>query len=156
MQGITGEEATVRILRTHPHLKIVALSNYDEITYVQSMLDAGASGFILKTIEPAQMLAAVKTIIAGKKYFSNEIAVKLLESKESDRIRTTRKKGNITNRELEVLQLIVTGMTNEVIAEKLGVAKRTIDTHRQNLLLKLRVNNTAGLIRSAYNLKLIK
>lgn len=156
LSGKNGAEITADILRYKPAIKILALSNFDELGYVESMINAGAKGYILKNIEPSQLVAALKTLLAGKVYYSNEIAVKLIEASQKDSIHIKKSKDALTQRELEVLTLICMEKTNEEIAEELFVSKRTIDTHRQNLLLKLRAKNTAGLIKAAFKLKLIK
>lgn len=156
MPGLSGAETIQRILRFRPKMKILALSNYDELSYIQSMMDAGAKGYILKNIEPAEMLNAIKTILADKVYYCNEVAVKLIEAAEDKKISKEKAKKILTRREIEVLQMIAMEMNNDEIARKLFVAKRTVDTHRQNLLNKLQVKNSIGLLRVAYKLDLVK
>jgi len=156
MPGISGTETIYRMLRFKPTMNILALSNYDELSYIQDMMDAGAKGYVLKNIEPAEMLNAVKTILSGKKYYCNDVAIKLLEAEEEKTMEKIRSKKILTRRESEVLQMIAAGMTNDEIAQKLFVAKRTVDTHRQNLIRKLDVKNTVGLLRAAYKLKLVE
>ena len=156
MPGLSGAETIQRILRFRPKMKILALSNYDELSYIQSMMDAGAKGYILKNIEPTEMLNAIKTILADKVYYCNEVAVKLIEAAEDKKISKEKAKKILTRREIEVLQMIAMEMSNDEIARKLFVAKRTVDTHRQNLLNKLQVKNSIGLLRVAYKLDLVK
>ena len=156
MPGLSGAETIQRILRFRPKMKILALSNYDELSYIQSMMDAGAKGYILKNIEPTEMLNAIKTILADKVYYCNEVAVKLIEAAEDKKISKEKAKKILTRREIEVLQMIAMEMNNDEIARKLFVAKRTVDTHRQNLLNKLQVKNSIGLLRVAYKLDLVK
>ena len=156
MPGLSGAETIHRILRFIPKIKILVLSNYDELSYIQCMMDAGAKGYILKNIEPAEMLNAIKTILADKIYYCNEVAVKLIEAAEDKKISKEKAKKILTRREIEVLQMIAMEMNNEEIARKLFVAKRTVDTHRQNLLNKLQVKNSIGLLRIAYKLDLVK
>ncbi len=155
LPGLSGAETVCRILRFRPKMKILALSNYDELPYIQSMMDAGAKGYILKNIEPAEMLKAIKTILCDKIYYCNEVAVKLIEAAEDKKLNKEQVKKILTRREIEVLQMIAMEMTNDEIAKKLFVAKRTIDTHRQNILNKLRVKNSVGLVKVAYKLDLI-
>ena len=155
MPGLTGAETILRILRYQPEMKILALSNYDELPYVQSMMEAGAKGYILKNIEPSQMLYAIKTVLDGRIYYSNEVAMKLIEGVKSDNTKNILEAKGLTNREVEVLKLIAMELTNEEIAHKLCIGKRTVDSHRQNLLNKLNAKNTVGLIKAAYKLKLI-
>ena len=130
MPGISGAETIYRILRFKPQMKILALSNYDEVPYIQCMMDAGAKGFVLKNIEPAEMLNAIKAILSNKIYYCNDVAIKLIESTEDKNSKKILAKNIITPHETEVLQMIAMKMTNDEIAQKLFVAKRTIDTHR--------------------------
>src|ERR1035437_3544545 len=156
MPGISGAETIYRILRFKPEMKILALSNYDELSYIQSMMDAGAKGYVLKNIEPAEMLNAIKTILADKIYYCNEVAVKLIKSGEDKNAKSINVNKILTRREIKELQIIAMEMTNDEIAQKLFVAKRTIDTHRQNLINKLHVKNTVGLVKAAYKLNLVE
>lgn len=156
MPGMSGAEIVLRILRYQPETKIMALSNYDELSYIQSMIDAGAKGYVLKNIEPFEMLNAIRTILAGGNYYCNNVALKLIDAGKDK----ARKKDEITKiltrREIEVLQMISMELTNDEIAQKLFVSKRTIDTHRQNLINKLQVKNTVGLVKIALQMDLVK
>ncbi len=116
MPGLSGAETIYRILRFKPEMKILALSNYDELAYIQSMIDAGAKGYVLKNIEPGEMLNAIRTVLSGKIYYSNDVAVKLIESGENRNSKTIQTKSILTRRETEVLQLIAMEMTNDEIA----------------------------------------
>lgn len=155
LAGISGAETTIQILRFKPDTKILALSNYDELPYIQNMIDAGVKGYVLKNIEPSQMLSAIKTILEGKTYYSNEVALKLIDTAKEDRAKKNLDARKLTKREIEILRMIAMELTNEEIATKLFVGKRTVDTHRQNLLNKLHAKNTVGLVKAAYQLKLI-
>lgn len=156
LSDINGADLAKKLLRYKPQLKILTLSNFDEIGYVESMIEAGAKGYILKNIEPSQLLVAIKTILAGSIYYSNEVAVMLLEATQRESAKIKKAKNLLSQRELEVLKLICMEKTNEEIAAELFLAKRTVDTHRQNLLLKLHAKNTVGLIKAAFKLDLIK
>ncbi len=156
MPGISGAETVRSIMMYRPASKILALSNYDELSYISEMLSAGAKGYVLKNIEPAQLVNAVQTIMCDRPYYSNEVAVKLLDA-ERNHIRTsTPDSYGLTKREIEILRMIALEMTNDEISETLKIAKRTVDSHRQNLLHKLHVKNTVGLIKAAYEFRLIK
>ena len=152
---MTGAETVEKIILYRPNTKILALSNYDEVTYVNNMLNAGARGYILKNIEPAELLMAIKTILNNKPYYSNEVAVKLIENEKVKPKPVPADKFGLTERELLILKMIAQEMNNDEIAGSLNVSKRTIDSHRQNLLYKLNAKNTAGLVKAAYLLKLI-
>lgn len=155
MPEISGLETIRRILRFKPRMKIIVLSNYDELAYVESVRDAGAKGYILKDIESEELLKAIITVLSGNIYYSNEIALKLLESNENHKPSNRFGSAQLTKRELEILKLIAMELSTEEIAEKLFISKKTVDTHRQNLLHKLKVKNTAGLVKAAYKMKLL-
>ena len=156
MPGISGAETIYRTLRFKPQMKMLALSSYDEISFIQSMIDAGAKGYVLKDIEPKEMLNAIQTILSNQLYYCSKVAVKLIEYNEVNRISEIRAKRILTPRQIQVLQLIAKEMTNDEIANELNLHKRTIDTHRQNILYQLKAKNTAGLVKAAYRLKLIE
>jgi DNA-binding NarL/FixJ family response regulator len=150
---MSGMETVERILLYKPATKILALSNYDELTYINNMLKAGVSGYILKNIEPVELISAIKTILDDRIFYSNEVAIKLIESRK--RIDASIDNLSLTKRELEILKLIAQEKTNDEMSSLLFIAKRTVDSHRQNLLRKLGVKNTAGLIKSAIEMKII-
>ncbi len=106
--------------------------------------------------EPAEMLNAIKAVLSGKIYYCSDGAVKLIDSgtdKGKDAAAVSRL---LTTREKEILRLIAMEMTNDEIAGQLHVAKRTVDTHRQNLIHKLQVKNTVGLVKAALKLNLVE
>jgi DNA-binding NarL/FixJ family response regulator len=153
LPGMTGPETVKQITFYKPNTKILALSNYDEVTYINNMIIAGAKGYILKNVEPGELLKAIKTILNNKKYYSNEVAVKLIENEKT--LPINRDNLGLSKSELVILKMIAQEMNNEEIANSLNVAKRTVDSHRQNILHKLNAKNTAGLVKAAYMLKLI-
>ena len=155
LSKMTGAETVEKMLYYKPLTKILALSNYDEISYVNNMLAAGVKGYILKNIEPSQLLLAIKTIISGKAFYSNEVAVKLIEYEKVKTIQPEKNMLGLTKMQLVILKMIAQEMSNEEIAAGLSIAKRTVDSHRQNLLIKLNAKNTVGLVKAAYLLKLV-
>ena len=155
LPGLLGYQTIEQIKIHSPKMKFLALSNYEEISYVQNMLSAGAIGFILKNIEPIQLITAIKSVLENKPFYSSEIAMKLLNAEHVGKRTESIEKYNLTKREIQVLRMIAQENTNDEISEILCIAKRTVDTHRQNLLHKLRAKNTAGLIKAAYELKVI-
>jgi DNA-binding NarL/FixJ family response regulator len=155
LPGMTGTETLQKIHLYKKDIKVLVLSNYDEYSYVRSMLDEGANGYILKNIDPSQLIHAIQSVLAGTPYYSNEVALKLIDSsRHADKLISINKSG-LSKRELEVLKMIALEMTNDEIAKSLFISKRTVDTHRQNLLKKLQVKNTVGLIKAAYAFKLV-
>lgn len=156
LPGMNGSEIIKNILARRPFTKILALSNYDEVTYVNNMLQAGAKGYILKNIEPTQLLQAIKTVLNDQLFYSNEVAVKLIENeKKSAKTTSAGDLSGLTKKQVQILRMIAQEMNNEEIAASLHISKRTVDTHRQNLLMRLNAKNTAGLVKAAYMLKLI-
>jgi DNA-binding NarL/FixJ family response regulator len=153
---MSGAETVEKILVHKPDAKILALSNYDELSYITKMTGAGTKGYVLKNIEPAQLITAIETVLSGGSFYSNEVAVKLIDGDKQSRQKTfPLEYYGITRREMEILKMIAKEMTNEQIAKALLLSKRTVDSHRQNLINKLHVKNTVGLIKIAYELKLI-
>jgi DNA-binding NarL/FixJ family response regulator len=158
MPGMNGAETVKDILLYRPKSKILALSNFDELSYVNNMLSAGAKGYVLKNVDPGQLISAISTILDNKAYYSNEVAVKIIETNKENREKNNYSEADsygITKREMEVLSLIATELTNDEIAAALEIGRRTVDSHRQNLLNKLHAKNTVGLLKAAYSLKLI-
>jgi DNA-binding NarL/FixJ family response regulator len=144
----------------NPDLKVLGLSNYDEYVYALDMLKAGAKGYVLKNVDAADLLSAIEQIMEGKVYYSNEIANKLINHKlkqlllEDESAATYALQENqespLSSRELQIIKLIANQLTNEEIADKLSLSKRTVDNHRQNMLNKLQLRNTAGLVTYAF------
>jgi DNA-binding NarL/FixJ family response regulator len=155
MPDSSGLETIRRILRFKTKQKIIILSNYDTLVYVESVMGAGAKGYLLKSFEADELLKAINTVISGKKYYSNEIAIKLLEASENNNSSKLVLKNNLTKREVEVLKLIAMELTDKQISEKLFISIRTVGTHRQNLKQKLNVKNTAGLVKAAIKMNLM-
>lgn len=155
MPDATGLETIRRILRFKSRMKIIILSNYDELAFVESVRDAGAKGYLLKSVGTEELLKAITTVLQGNIYYSNEIALKIIESNENTQPSNRLGSAKLTKRETEILGLIGTGLSNMAISEKLFISKKTVDSHRQNLLHKLNVKNTAGLVKAAYKMNLL-
>lgn len=147
MPGIDGIEATKRALDKFPDLKIIALSMYADEDYYTRMINAGARGFILKNSGIHEVEDCIRNIISGHNYFSPEILGSILRniSRKTKPSRT----GELSERELEVLYRICQGLSNQQIADLLRISKRTVDKHRENLLMKTDSKNTAGLVMFA-------
>lgn len=156
LPGIDGADAARLILEKNPDAKILALSNYNEYMYIDRMIKTGVKGFVLKNVSPEELIKAIDTILNGSNYFSNDIAIKLLNFNNigpDSRIRLHNSRGKIYNdlstREVEVLKLVGEAKSNDEIAEILSISKRTVETHKQNLLRKIGVKNTTELIKFA-------
>jgi DNA-binding NarL/FixJ family response regulator len=144
LPDINGVELCAKVKATHPNTKIIALSTYNQISYINRMIASGASGYLLKNITKEELTLAINTVMEGKNYYSAE----LLET-----INLSKKKGEnasfLTKRENDILKLVVEGLTNPQIGERLFISTDTVDSHRKNLHTKLNVNNTALLVRYA-------
>ncbi|TDW97076.1 response regulator [Dinghuibacter silviterrae] len=151
LPGIGGPKATEIILRRNPHTRVLTLSSYDERAYVDKMLQAGARGYILKNVEPDTLVIAIKTVLAGKLFFSNEIALKLMQP---PMVLGNDEPPRLSPREQEVLMLIRAGLKGRQIAIKMGISPRTVFKHRLSLMTKLGAHNAVELAQAALQLDL--
>lgn len=157
MPGISGIEATKIAIQKYPKLKVIALSMFGDEEYLQSMLDAGAKGFLLKNIEKGDLEKAIKAVMEGNNYFSDELltilASKFVTKPKSEGV--VNESIKFSQREEEVLKLICQGFTNQEIGNMLFISQRTVDGHRANLLSKVGAKNTVGLVTYAIKNKLV-
>ena len=155
---MSGIEVTSKIQKEFPKVKVLALSMYNEKSFVTEILKNGALGYILKNTGRTELLKAIETVALGETYFSSEVTETIMSGllknnpiKKSSRLLIPK----ISRREKEVLALIVKEYTTQDIANSLFISLKTVESHRSNLISKLNVKNTAGLVRAAYELKLI-
>ncbi|MEA3449014.1 MAG: response regulator transcription factor [Bacteroidota bacterium] len=147
MDGINGIETTIRVKEQYPDVDVIALSMYAGEDYYSSMIEAGASGFILKNSRFEEVKQAIKTVSEGHSYFSSDIMDAMVNKLYK---KPGQKPGSkLSKRETEVLYLICKGLSNQEIGNKLYISKRTVDKHRENILIKTGTNNTAGLVMYA-------
>ncbi len=144
MPDMNGIETTQKVLRRFPDLKVIALSMYSDENYYSEMIEAGAKGFLLKNSPFNDVETAINEVYNGRNYFSPEILSSLIAglSRKSERNKTN----DLSKREQEVLLNICEGKSNQEIAEQLFISKRTVDKHRENILLKTESKNTAELV----------
>ena len=161
MPTLNGIETTKIIKEHYPEIKILALSMHNDYNYIQEMLEVGASGYILKNTSGDEMLKAIQRIYDGKTFFTQEVTDIVMDSYLHGSANKTEKNLNmgileeLTEREIDVLKLIAEEYTNKEIGDKLFISRRTVDTHRRNLIRKIGAKNSIGLIRFAYNHGLI-
>jgi len=153
----SGITLTKMILEKFPDIKILAISMHYEDSYIIKILELGAKGYLLKDAGGEEMINAIKTVSAGDTYYSNHVSQVLI----NHITKGTKPKGKgmaipLTKREQEILTLIANEYSNPDIAKELFISIRTVDTHRRNLLDKLDVKNTAGLVKYAVKFGLIK
>jgi len=146
-----GIEICKELKQQFPALRIFALTMHNSGSYLQSMITNGASGYILKDADLEELLEAIHTVYKGGTHFSSRATEKLLSSMAKPEATTRKSFTNlkISQREKEILSLIVKEYTTAEIAEKLFVSINTVETHRANLLMKLDCKNVAGLVRVA-------
>ena len=152
MPVLNGIDTTKRLLRDHPAMKVLALTMHNEKGMIHKMLEAGASGYILKNANKEDLVTAIRKVYAGQNYFCSEVTLTLLEKKSTHIIASQNANDGanyLTSREIEIMKLIAQGFSNRQIGEKLFISFRTVDTHRTNIMDKLKVKNIAGLIRYA-------
>jgi DNA-binding NarL/FixJ family response regulator len=142
MPDLNGMEATRRILAFNPNIRILALSMHTEKIYVKGMLNAGASGYVLKSCSFKELMTAIRTVLAGHMYVSPEITHLLLND-SPDRL------NRLSEREKQVLVSIAEGHSSREIADILNLSVKTIDIYRRNLKAKLGIQSVAGLTRYA-------
>lgn len=145
MPGIDGAETTRRALAERPDLRIVTLSMYGDEHYYTRMMESGASGFLLKDSDIEEVYSAVEVTMAGDSYFSSALLgtltrnMSMLAVDEPD-------EDQLSNREVEILVEVCRGLSNQEIADKLFISKRTVDKHRANIMEKTGCKNTANLV----------
>jgi DNA-binding NarL/FixJ family response regulator len=138
----SGIELCKEVISKYPAIKIIGLSTFNQRSYIEKMMENGASGYLLKNAGKDEILKGIETVMQQKKYLSHEAAVTIRSNKEKNI-------PGLTRREKEVLELIAQGYTNQEIADKLFISSSTVDTHRTNLLLKFEAKNVAVLINLA-------
>lgn len=148
MPIMDGIEATIKISGLFPDMGIIGLSMFDEDDLIVDMLEAGAKGFLIKNANKAQIIEAIKTVYNNNPYYCKTTSNKLAQMIAVSRFNPYKKIQKIafTEREVEIIIMISQEMTNKEIGDKLFLSVRTIDGHRLNILEKMNVKNTAGLI----------
>jgi DNA-binding NarL/FixJ family response regulator len=150
LPGLSGLEITRRVRKKSPQTKIVIISMYDDIAYVAEAIKSGAQAYVLKRSVSSELINAIRSVLDDRRYLSPPISeatlneyLRNLQTEDLDVFNT------LTRREVEVLHLILEGLTNQKIAERLGVSSRTVEMHRSNLIQKLGVRGTAELVALA-------
>ncbi len=152
MPVLNGLEATRQILATNPAAKVIVLSAHSDDEYIERMREAGVAGFLEKQTSAEVLTKAIREVAAGRAYFSPSIAKRLATTAGKPRDREGMLKANssrLTTRESEVLQLVAEGSANKQVAAELGISIKTVEKHRQHLMDKLNIHETAGLTRYA-------
>lgn len=161
MPHLDGIEATTRIMQQQPDARVVILSVHEDEEYVQRILKAGARGFVLKNASRKEIAQAIRSALSGERFFSPGISRLIVDGfiKRSASPSPPQSEGQVdqrlTKRETEILGYIARGLTNKQIADRLYLSFRTVNTHRTNIMQKLDIHETAGLVRHAISLGLV-
>lgn len=151
MPGVSGLQATAELRERCPGTRVLMLSMHDNTEYVLESVRAGAHGYLLKDTAATELRGAIRAVWGGESYFSPPIASRLsaVVRGDSDVESPLGLLGQLTGREREVLVGVTRGLTNKEIAAQLGISHRTVETHRESLMRKLRLRSVAELTRFA-------
>jgi DNA-binding NarL/FixJ family response regulator len=159
MPLLNGLEATRQILTANPAARVLMLSAHSDDEYITRVNEVGAAGFLEKQTSADILTKAIREVAEGRSYFSPAIAKRLRQSQDASLNRDGMAKANgtrLTSRESEVLQLVAEGMANKQVADTLGISIKTVEKHRQHLMDKLNIHETAGLTRYAISAGVIQ
>jgi len=164
MPVMNGIDAVAELTKSKSKVKSIILSMHDSEEYILKSISSGANGYLLKDTDKSEFIKAIHTVRDGGKYFSGDISNVLVNNllgtkktivKEESPRKSTENVFDLTNKELKVLELVLSGLTNQQISEKLQNSKRTIETHRFNLMRKMDVKNLIDLSKKSQKYNLI-
>ncbi|CAG2534761.1 DNA-binding response regulator, NarL/FixJ family, contains REC and HTH domains [Maribacter dokdonensis] len=165
MPVMNGIDAVAELTQSKSSVKTIILSMHDSEEYILKSISSGANGYLLKDTDKSEFIKAIHTVREGGKYFSGDISNVLVNNllggkneiikKEETPKKTAENVFDLTNKELKVLELVLSGLTNQQISEKLQNSKRTIETHRFNLMRKMDVKNLIDLSKKSQKYNLI-
>jgi two-component system response regulator NreC len=148
MPVLDGIQATRRLKLERPAVKVLALTAYDNRAYLAQLLEAGASGYVLKRMAAKGLIEAIRVVAAGGTYLDPHLSAGAAEA-AAPRLRGELKRGELTSREQEILVLIATGYTNKEISARLSISVKTVEAHKANFMAKLDLKNRADVVRYA-------
>lgn len=159
MPQLNGLEATRQILSELPNTRVIIFSAHNDDVYVDRVIELGASGYLIKQTSAHFLSEAIREVNSGKTYFSPEVAKRLQKRhfESLDRLGLSKGTGNVLSpREVQVLQLVAEGSANKQIADALGISIKTVEKHRDHVMQKLDIHETAGLTRYAIKTGIIE
>ncbi|MGB3607466.1 MAG: response regulator transcription factor [Psychroserpens sp.] len=154
LPDINGIDLCKALLKEYKDLKIIALSNFDETSFVKRILKHGASGYLLKNTSTEELISAIETVLKGEQYLQKDIQEKLMNRSIGQQKKNTLHI-KLTRREKEVLQCIYEELTTQQTADQLFISPKTVETHRMNLMSKLGAKNSVGIIKAALSRALL-
>ena len=155
LPDINGIDLCKELTKSYPDLKVIALSNYNETSFIKGILNSGAHGYMLKNTDKLEMIKAIKLVLSGERYLQKEVEELLLNHSLGKKNKPVQILDKLTRREQEVLEAIAEELTTNEISEKLFISPKTVETHRMNLLSKLGARNSVGMIKVAIRRGLI-
>lgn len=153
MPGMDGIETARQLCQSNPGIKIIMLTTYSDREIISELVHIGVSGYLLKNSDKEELAEAIHRVMKGRHYFSEDIEKIILEGLTEKRAPEI---VPLTDRELQVVQLLAKEYTNDKIAEELHISFRTVETHRKNIMQKAKAHNLAGLLKYAYGNGLLK
>jgi len=154
LPDMSGIEVAKLVKQKYPDVSIIALTNFEDISFVKQMLSVGANGYLLKNTSKDELLEAIGSVVKGEEYLQKDIQKKIIDLSLGKRNRSNLIP-KLTQREAEVLHAISEEFTTQQISENLFISPKTVETHRMNLMSKLGAKNTAGIIKIAFRLGLL-
>ena len=149
MPEMNGLKATQKLKSEFPDLKILTLTRHDDDSFLEQLISAGASGYVLKQSAPAELINAIRIVGSGKSYLDPSLAGKVMGSFGSRSLRGDEYGSSVTGRELEILRYIALGYANKEIASKLNLSVKTVEAHKANAMRKLNMRGRIDIIRYA-------
>ncbi|TVQ17855.1 MAG: DNA-binding response regulator [Bacteroidetes bacterium] len=152
MPGKSGIEVTRKLKELYPEIQVLALTMHEDITMITRMVEAGASGYILKRTNMNEVLEAIRVVADKGKYLGRDVQALMMENLNSSdhmKVLTENSPATLTSREKEILNLVAKEYNNGEIAEKLFISERTVETHRRNIFTKTKTKSIVGLIKYA-------
>ncbi|HSA84559.1 MAG TPA: response regulator transcription factor [Nitrospira sp.] len=156
MPGLNGLDATARIVKESPTARVILLSMHANEEYLRQALQVGASGYLLKGAELAELELALKTVAKGERYLTPAVAKYAIEAYREKSDGPAGPLARLSMRQREILQLIAEGQTTKDIAQRLNLSVKTIETHRSQLMERLDIHDVPGLVRFAIRVGLIQ
>lgn len=151
LPGISGIDFVRQVRKLHPQVRIIVLSMHDESHIIKSVLKEGVEGYLLKNIQHSELKSAIRHVAQGLPYVSPEVTRLLMDEMNKPKDEPEL----LTDRELDVLRLIAKEFSNKEIADKLFISERTVETHRKNIFRKTKTSSLVGLIKFAYEHKMV-
>ena len=148
MPKLNGLKATQKLNEVCPQVRVLTLSRHADDGYIRELLGAGACAYVLKQSAPSELIHAIRAVAAGGKYIDPKLAAKVMDNYR-DRGARGEAKGNLTDRESEVLRLIALGYSNKEIAARLSLSVKTVEVHKANAMRKLNITSRIDLVRYA-------